>query len=102
MIYGRELPGYPYNTKAFLTRCLVAGRRIVFGNCLARFSSHSPLRTCASGQTANDLLRNMLEQDAPCLIARFGSGEMEATLRGIDVQRNATLLQKIGSALLKQ
>ncbi len=92
---GRELPGYPYNLKAKLTRCLVAGRRLVFGKWLADFSSHAPLSVCAEGQSANDQIRMLLEKPQPCLIARFGSGEMEATLRGIDVQSKACLPVKI-------
>ena len=84
MIYGRELPGYPYNFKAKLTRCLVVGRRIVYGKWLARFSNHAPLSVCAQGQAANDLIRSMIEAQGPCLIARYGCGELEATLRGID------------------
>ena len=93
MKYGRELPGYPYNLKAIATRCLVAGRRLVFGKC--NFSSHVPLPPCAVGQAANDLIRSLLEAPGPCLIARFGSGEMEATLRGIDVQSTDGIEKKI-------
>ena len=95
MIYGRELPSYPYNLKAKLTRCLVVGRRIVYGKWLARCSSHAPLSVCASGQAANDLIRSMVESPAPCLIARYGCGELETTLRGIDVQREGGVLKKL-------
>ena len=95
MIYGRELPGYPYNLKAKLTRCLVVGRRIVYGKWLARFSNHAPLSVCAQGQAANDLIRSMIEAPGPCLIARYGCGELEATLRGIDVQRKGGALKKL-------
>ena len=95
MQYGRELPGYPYNLKAKLTRCLVVGRRIVYGKWLARFSSHAPLSICARGQAANDLIRSMIEAPGPCLIARYGCGELEATLRGIDVQREGGVLKKL-------
>ena len=95
MIYGRELPGYPYNLKARLTRCLVAVRRKVFGTTLKRISSHAQLPVCAKGQAANDLIRGLLEVDQPCLITRFGGGEMEALLRGIDVQSTDCLVRKI-------
>ena len=100
MIYGRELPGYPYNLKAKLTRCLVWGRRLVFGRWLARFSSHAPLPLFATGQAANDLIRSLLDSDKPCLVARFGSGEMEATLRGIDVTSAGGCLKKIGRMMI--
>lgn len=96
MIYGRELPGYPYNLKAKLTRCIVYGQRFLFGKLLRRFSDHAPLPLDYAGQAANDVVRSLLESDKPCLIARFGSGEMEATLRGLDVQAPGGLLRKIG------
>lgn len=95
MIYGRELPGYPYNLKAKLTRCLVAARRYVFGQYLGFLSSHGAQPVSASGQNANDLILETLQKDKPCLVARFGSGEMETTLRGIDVQRCCSTLKKI-------
>lgn len=101
MIYGRELPGYPYNLKAFLTRCLVAGRRKLFGGTILKhISSHAQLPVCASGQEANDLIRGMIEGDTPFLITRFGGGEMEALLRGIDVQSKAPIIKKIGRMLI--
>lgn len=100
MILGRELPNYPYNLKAILTRCLVKGRRELFGGPLSRWSSHAPLPVCAKGQAANDLVASLLAADSPCLISRFGSGEMETTLRGIDVSRNCSLLKKIGLMLI--
>ena len=96
MIYGRELPGYPYNLKAFFTRCLVSGRRKIFGTVFKNISSHSQLPVCAQGQAANDLIRGMIEAGRPFLITRFGSYEMEALLRGIDVQRKASIFKKIG------
>ena len=95
MQYGRELPGYPYNLKAKLTRCLVVARRIVYGQWFPRLSNHAPLSVCARGQNANDLIRSMLEKPEPCMIARYGCGELEATLRGIDVQREGGVLKKL-------
>ena len=100
MIYSRELPGYPYNTAAVLTRCLVAGRRKFFGTVLRKISSHSQLPICSKGQDANDMIRGMIEQGNPFLITRFGSYEMEALLRGIDVQRKGSIVKKIGLMLI--
>ena len=94
MIYGRELPGYPYNLKAKLTRCIVWGQRQLFGRVLHNFSDHAPLSPDYKGQEANDAVRHLLEKDAPCLVARFGSGEMETTLRGLDVQASGGFLRK--------
>ncbi len=91
MIYGRELPGYPYNFKAKFTRCIVWGQRQFFGKLFASFSDHAPLNIAFRGQVANDAIRSILERDAPCLVARFGSGEMETILRGLDVQSSSCL-----------
>lgn len=86
MIYGRELEGYPYNLKAIATRCIIKGQRILFGHMLKGISDHAPMRLDYIGrQASNDAIRNLLEDSEPRLIARFGSGEMEAILRGLDV-----------------
>ncbi len=34
----------------------------------------------ATGQSANDLIKNMLQSEEPCLIARFGKTEIEAVM----------------------
>lgn len=95
MIYGRELPGYPYDLKARLTRCLVAGRRIVFGRLLRRISNHTQLDVGYLGQDANIKIKILLTSDAPCLISRFGGVEMEAALRGQDIASKKSVLTKI-------
>lgn len=86
MRYGRELPGYPYDLKAKLTRCLIFGQRQVFGRALHNISDFSALDIAYTGQCANNVIFEILEKNEPCLISRFGSGEMEAVLRGLDVQ----------------
>ena len=90
-----EMPGFPFNLHARFTRCFVAGRRIVFGHWLSRWFTHGPLPIDASGESANELLRSVLENDKPCLISRFGACEMEAVLRGIDVNRKAFVPWKV-------
>ncbi len=94
MIYGRELPGYPYNLRAKLTRCLVAARRNAARKFNLRFLNHSPLAISVLGQAANDLIRDTLFADAPCLVARFGTGELEATLRGIYIRSRGGVFVK--------
>lgn len=89
------MPGFPFDLHARLTRCFVAGRRIVFGHWLSDWFTHGPLPVCASGESAAELLRNALVADKPCLVSRFGACEMEAVLRGIDIQRKAPTLWKI-------
>lgn len=85
MIYGRELPGYPFNTRALLTRAIIVAQRTVYSQGLRAISSHAPMKHDWVGQSANDALRDLLLRDAPCMIARFGSGEMETTLRHLDI-----------------
>jgi hypothetical protein len=96
MIYGRELPGYPYDLKAKLTRCIVAGQRKLFGSVLRRFSDHAPLPYSFTGAEANRAIRSLLLAEAPCMVARFGSGEMETTLRALDVTAPGNVLAKFG------
>ena len=89
MKYGRELPGYPYDLKAILTRCLIVAQRKLVGHRnapLARFSGQSPLVLDYTGQAASDAIKALIEKDKPCLVARFGWLEMEATLRGLDIR----------------
>lgn len=100
MKYGRELEGYPYDIKAIFTRCLVAGRRVLFGNWLSRFSSHGRLSISAEGQSANDLIRGMILKNEAFLISRYGSYELEATLRGIDVVSQDNCFIKLGKMLI--
>ena len=85
MLYGRELPGYPFNTRALLTRAIIVAQRTVYSQWLRSYSSHVPLKHDWTGQAANDALRDLLSRAAPCMIARFGSGEMETTLRHLDI-----------------
>ncbi|MDD6029501.1 MAG: hypothetical protein PUE68_01635 [Kiritimatiellae bacterium] len=87
MKYGRELPGYPYNFKAKLTRAIVFSQRKLFGERGAPFasvSSSAPLPLSYQGQAASDAISALLEGNSPCLVARFGWGEVETALRGLD------------------
>jgi hypothetical protein len=93
--YGRELPGYPFNTKAFITRAIIVAQRKLYGQRLRTISQHAPLKPDWAGQAANDAIRALLLKDSPCMIARFGSGEMETTLRHLDISCPGTIVSKI-------
>ena len=85
MLYGRELPGYPFDTRALLTRVLIVLQRKIYAqwlhsDCLATLDPDY-----AAGQNASDAIKALLLRDAPCMIARFGTGEMETTLRHLDI-----------------
>lgn len=94
MTYGREMPGYPYNLKAKLTRCLVVARREAAGKFKLRLFNHVLFPISHHGQAANDLIRELLRDDAPCMIARFGTGELEAALRGIYIRDKSCVITK--------
>lgn len=95
MRYGRELPGYPFNTRAVVTRGIIVVQRKIFGHWLHAVSQHAPLGHDWTGQAANDAIRTMLQAASPCMIARFGSGEMETTLRHLDISTPESSLHKL-------
>lgn len=85
MIYGRELERYPFNTKAFLTRCLIVAQRKVFGHWLSRCSPFAKPKHDWSEVQANGEIANAILSGKPCMVARFGSNELEAALRGLAI-----------------
>lgn len=85
MRYGRELVGHPFNAKALCTRGIIVVQRLVFSRWLGRFNLHAPLDYDVEGRQACETIRELLLRDAPCMIARYGAGELEATLRRLDI-----------------
>lgn len=83
--YGRELPGYPFNARALVTRGIIVVQRKVFGEWLRAYSDHAPLELTWRKQEASDAIFRLLSHPSPCMISRFGSGEMETTLRHLDI-----------------
>lgn len=92
MRYGRELPGYPFNAKALLTRCLIVAQRKVWGHWFARFSDFGKPALDWNEEETNEHIAEIIRSGKPAMIARFGSNELEATLRGMAVaaRRNGT------------
>ena len=86
---------HPYNLRSFITRCLVATRRELARKFGWRFLHHASLPIDVKGQAANDLIRVTLQSEEACLIARFGTGELEATLRGIYVRLDRNIFYKL-------
>ena len=80
--------GYPMNLRAYATRGIIWGQRLIFSRILNGINDHRPIPPDYVGQAANDAIRELLERDAPCLIARFGCVELDAILRGYDIARN--------------
>jgi len=91
----REMAGLPYNTKALLTRCIIRGQRIVFSNMLHKISLHAPIPYSFTGNTANRAIHDLLLSPSPCMIARFGTFEMEIVLRHLDIMAPGNSLIKM-------
>ncbi len=94
MRYGRELPDYPFNARALFTRGIIFAQQRLYGRWFPRLGRMAPLRYDCVGASANAAIRNLLLNDGPCMIARFGSGEMEATLRYWDLSSAGTFAEK--------
>lgn len=94
LLYGRELPGHPFNARALVTRGIIVAQRTVFSRWLRSVSLHAPLDPDCSGEAAGDAVHALLMRDAPCMVARFGTGEMETTLRHLDISLPGSPLVK--------
>ncbi len=85
MRYGRELPGHPFNAKAFLTRCLIVLQRKIYGGGRFPWSDFKrPALDWDEKQTQAGIAE-IIRSGRPAMVARFGSGELEATLRGLAI-----------------
>lgn len=71
--------------KAFITRAIIVAQKKLYFDSLCKQAPHW------TGQSAQDGIRNLLMADAPCMISRFGSGELEATLRHLDISAPGSL-----------
>ena len=90
-----ELPGYPFQARELITRGIIVVQRKVYSQWFRSVSQHAPLTTDWTGQDANDAIRTLLLNDSPCMISRFGSGEMETTLRHLDISSPDHLCTKL-------
>jgi hypothetical protein len=54
----------------------------------------NPIRFDFTGQEASDLIRQSLTSDLPCMICRFGSVELDAVLRYVDINAPHSLARK--------
>jgi hypothetical protein len=64
---------------------MIVAQRKIFGQWLRSVSQHAPIEPDWTGQAASDGIRALLQGDKPCMISRFGCGEMETTLRHLDI-----------------
>lgn len=86
--------GYPMNLRAYATRGIIWGQRLVFAKWFKDISDHRPMPFAYEQQKANDALKDLLGRRSPCFIGRFGCVELEATLRGWDIAKPMPKLLK--------
>ena len=82
--YGRELPELPFEFRELFTRGIIVVQRKLRG----------ALECDLSGDAAANAIIEGLESDRPFLVARFGTGEMEAVIRGFDIASSGNFVQK--------
>ncbi len=89
MRYGRELPQYPFNVKAFLTRCLIVAQWKIYGKGWFPWSDFKRSTLDWDAETTQVRIAETISAGKPAMIARFGSHELEATLRGLAIHERA-------------
>jgi len=84
----------PFNALAYFTRGIIWGQRQVFTRLPDAMTDHKVIPLDFAGEDANAYIKKLLTSPDPCLIARFGCGEFEASCRGYDRARSGGLLTK--------
>ena len=86
--------GYPWNFKAYVTRGIIWSQRQLFSRLLNGVNDHRPIPPDYVGQESNDRITELLPSGRPCLIARFGCVELDAIMRGYDIDRKESRFVK--------
>ena len=82
--YGRELPELPFGVRELVTRGIIVVQRKLRG----------ALECDLFGEAAAKAIIEGLKADRPFLVSRFGTGEMEAVIRGFDIASSGNVVQK--------
>ena len=93
MIYGRELPGLPYDLHAKLTRGIIWTQRKVFP-VLRPSAGINPLIPTLRGDAVQEFISELIRGDKPCMVARFGGIELDAISRGVYIAREGGVVHK--------
>lgn len=83
--YGRETPELPFGFRELFTRAIIAIQR----------KSRKALSYDFKDDTAAGILTKGLESGKPFFAARFGTGELEAAMRGRDITTPVCYTRKI-------
>lgn len=79
------LPDLPFGWRELLTRGIICCQRKLRGK----------LPMDIPDDKINDAIKDLISKPEPCLVARFGTGELEATLRGLDIVRPWSIPRKV-------
>ena len=87
--------GYPMDFRAYATRGIIWGQRKVFSRLPAWMTYHRPMSYSRDEQVSNGIIRDVIATGRPCFIGRFGSVEIDATLRGWDISKPSPKIVKL-------
>lgn len=90
-----DLRMYPFDFRSYVTRGIIWGQRQLFCKALKGLTDHSLMPLHCQGDSANALIEDTLRSGKPCLISRFGSVEIDAALRGYDIDRKGCFCEKL-------
>ncbi len=93
--YGRELPGHPFNITALLTRLIIVAQRKVFCERLKTTRMRYVDFNATTPDDSQEMISSILQRSSPALVARYGTGELETTLRGLDIAAPSCKLSKL-------
>ena len=82
--YGHELPELPFGFRELFTRGIIVVQRKLRGALECDLSEDAAAESIIEG----------LKADRPFLVSRFGTGEMEAVIRGFDIASSGNVVQK--------
>ena len=54
----------------------------------------TPMRLDYEGQAASNFIKDLILNDQPCMISRFGANELQATIRYLDITENKSFIIK--------
>lgn len=95
-----DLSQYPFDFRSYVTRGIIWGQRKLFCRFLGNMTDHSLMPIDYEGDSANEAIASLLKSGKPCLVSRFGSVEIDAVLRGYDIDAQGGTLTKIAKMAL--
>jgi len=94
VIYGRELPGMPYNFHAKMTRGVIWTQRNLFAR-LSQSAGINPLPVKLCHEDANEAIAAGIRTNRPFMLGRFGGIELDAISRGVYIREDGSRFAKL-------